>query len=229
MSFDADALAAFVATELRARASPADAAKMQAYLKTTMPFFGVKRPARQPVVKAAKTRFAPTTPAEYRAGVLALWALPHREEKYTALDWALAHKRLRTTGQLDLYERLVREGGWWDLVDPVATDLIGRLHLAHRDKVQPVIERWIDDDDVWIRRTAILSQLKHKQETDAALLFAHCRARAHESEFFIRKAIGWALREYSKTDPDAVRAFIDANEDALSGLSKREGRRRLDG
>src|SRR5690606_33699083 len=116
--------------------------------------------------------------------------------------------------QLDLYERMVVEGAWWDLVDDVAANLVGALLLGHRAAMRPVMEAWVDDDDMWRRRTAILSQVRHRDQTDAEMLFDFCRRRAHETEFFIRKAIGWALREYSKTDP--------RSEEHTSELQSRE-------
>lgn len=119
------------------------------------------------------------------------------------------------------------EGAWWDLVDDVAANLVGALLLGHRAAMRPVMEAWVDDDDMWRRRTAILSQLRHRDQTDAEMLFDFCRRRAHETEFFIRKAIGWALREYSKTDPGAVAAFLRRHGDELSGLSRREAAKHL--
>jgi 3-methyladenine DNA glycosylase AlkD len=92
----------------------------------------------------------------------------------------------------------------------------------------PLVRRWLDDEVMWLRRTAIISQLNHKAATDTALLFDGCAARAHETEFFIRKAIGWALRQYARTDPDAVRRFVRQHEKELSGLSKREALKHLE-
>ena len=86
---------------------------------------------------------------------------------------------------------------------------------------------WIDDRDLWLRRTSIICQVGHKESTDEGLLFDACASRLHEGEFFIRKAIGWALREYAKTDPDAVRAFVDNHRDEMSGLSIREAAKHL--
>jgi 3-methyladenine DNA glycosylase AlkD len=122
---------------------------------------------------------------------------------------------------------MIREGAWWDFVDEIAVNLVGAVLGNFPAKTRPIIERWIDDPDLWIRRTALLAHLKHKQATDAAKLFDHCLRRAHEREFFIRKAIGWALREYSKTEPRAVRAFLANNRQRLSKLSFDEGSKHL--
>jgi 3-methyladenine DNA glycosylase AlkD len=227
LSFKTDDLITFIQQKLQTLADASKAGPMAAYLKTDMPFYGVQKPDRVPVYKEMKKRFRPLSQRNYEEAVLALWSLPHREEKYAAITFSLQNEVFITTKSLPLYERLIREGAWWDLVDGVASDLVGRVLLEQRRQTRPVIEQWIDDDDVWIRRTAIIVHLGHKEQTDARQLFDHCLRRAHEKEFFIRKAIGWALREYSKTAPEEVRDFLIENREVLSGLSFREGAKRL--
>ena len=222
-----EALVRFVQTELAKRADTNKAAPMAAYMRTAMPFYGVASPRRREVAKEMRARFEPTSNEEYRQQVLTLWSLPHREEKYLALDLAVDNRKFITLDNLDLYERLIREGQWWDLVDEVAARLVGKVWLERRQQVTPVMSGWIDDPDLWIRRTALIGQLGHKQQTDASLLFDFCSRRAHETDFFIRKAIGWALRQYAKTDPDAVRGFLTAHGEKLSGLSRREAAKHL--
>jgi len=216
-------LARFVSDELRARANPKLAAPMQAYMKTTMPFYGVKKPERVPIFRAMHKQFVPTTQREYERGVLALWKLEHREEKYCALEFAGRHKQFVAPPSIALYERLVREGQWWDLVDEVAMHLVSRVLLKYRADVKRELYAWSKDDDMWIRRTSIVMHAHHKLETDEKELFRVCALMAPETVFWIRKAIGWALREYGKVQPDAVRKFIDAHE--LSGLSVREAKK----
>jgi 3-methyladenine DNA glycosylase AlkD len=217
----------FIQQEFRKLADPAKAAPMAAYMKTETPFHGIQKPARAAVLREVKKRFAPKTRQEYEAGVLALWRLPHREEKYAALDFAIQWPAFINRESLPLYERLIREGAWWDLVDPAATGLVGRVLLKERPAVRKTMDEWIDDENVWIRRAALLSQIRHKENTDERQLFRHCLRRAHEGEFFIRKAIGWALRDYSYTAPEAVRDFLLTHRDRLSGLSFREGAKQL--
>lgn len=221
------ALARFVTAELKRLADPEKAVQMAAYMKTSQTFYGVPTPLRAPIIKEIRTRFAPTDRKSYESGVLALWKLPHREEQYIAIAYARQHRDFIALESLALYERMVREGAWWDFVDEIAAHLVGNVLSANRKEVRPIIEQWIDDDDMWIRRTALIAHLKHKHETDARQLFAHCLRRAHEKEFFIRKAIGWALREYSKSDPRAVGAFIKRNEKRLSNLSIAEASKHL--
>ena len=220
-------LARYVSAQLRRLADPAKAPAMAAYMKTAQPFFGVPTPIRAAMLKQMGERFAPPDQQSYACSVTALWKLPHREEQYCAIAFARRYEQFITPASIPLYERMVREGAWWDFVDEIAVNLIGSIYGNFRAQTRPVIERWIDDEDMWIRRTAVLSHLKHKKETDAAQLFEHCLRRAHEPEFFIRKAIGWALREYSKTDPRAVRAFLAKNRKRLSNLSYTEASKRL--
>lgn len=212
---------------LAALADPERAAQMARYLKTTQPFYGVQAQPRREIAKAAARRHPPSTQAEYEAATLALWALPEREPRYVAIAYARHHERFITPAALPLYERMIREGAWWDFVDEIASRLVGGALAASPNKVWPVLDAWIDDPHLWIRRAAILAQLQRKTETDHERLFDYCVKRMDESEFFIRKAIGWALRAYSYVAPETVTLFLIAYEDDLSGLSFREGARVL--
>lgn len=227
MPKQSDELARYVTTELKRLADPAKAPAMAAYMKTSQPFFGVPTPLRTAMLKQMGDRFAPPDQKSYVRSVIALWELPHREERYCAISFARRYERFITPVSLPLYERMIREGAWWDFVDEIAVNLVGAVYGNFRAQTRPTIERWIDDEDLWIRRSALLSHLKHKRATDAPQLFRHCLKRAHEPEFFIRKAIGWILREYSKTDPRAVRKFLATNRKRLSKLSFDEGSKHL--
>lgn len=220
-------LVRFVQSAFARLGDPKKAVEMAAYMKTTTPFYGVQKPDREPVYKEMKTRFLPTSRAEYEERVQALWGLPHREEKYTAVTLARQAKRFITREFLPLYERLIREGAWWDLVDEIAAHLVGAALKADRGAVGPVLERWIDDDDLWIRRAALLAQIRHGADADEEMLFSFVRKRAHEKDFFMRKAVGWALREHARKAPERVRAFLEAEGASLSPLSYREGARGL--
>ena len=196
-------------------------------MKTDMPFYGVGKPARTRIFRAVVRPFPIATRSAYNDAVLALWQRPHREEKYLAIQLARHHDRFVTKSSLPLYKRLVREGAWWDFVDEIAGHLVGRVLLRQRASVQPILETWLDHRSLWVRRSAILSQLTHKDETDAPFLFEACRHCMHETDFFIRKAIGWALRQYAYVAPQAVRRFLRTNRDALSPLSVREASKHL--
>lgn len=217
----------FLAAELAKVGDPKRAADMAAYMKTDMPFYGVSSPERAKVYRQLRSRFPITSRADYVAAVRTMWERPHREEKYCAISLAVDHPEYVTIGSVPLYRRMIREGAWWDFVDEIAAHLIGKVLLDDRERMAPKLDRWINDENMWIRRTAILSQLKHKAATDQDRLFGYCLRRADEKEFFIRKAIGWALREYAKTEPDAVRTFALEHRDRLSGLSFREATKHL--
>ncbi len=223
-----DELTSFVAAELASRANPDKAVGMAAYMKTDMPFYGVQKRGRTEVFRLIKKQFPVTDVTTYRAAVEALWEQPHREEKYLAIGIAKSHRDFVTFGNLDLYRRLIVEGAWWDFVDEVAIHCVGMVYLNQREQTSPLIEQWIDDDVMWLRRTSLISPIKHKAATDHEMLFDHCLRRSADKEFFIRKAIGWSLREYAKTEPDRVRAFLLADRESWSSLSFREASKHLE-
>jgi len=225
---DTDDMVCFVKTELAKLADPAKAVPMAAYMKTNMPFYGVPKPLRQPVAGHLKSEFSPIDAADYRDRVLALWKLPHREEKYLAIGYAGSFKKHVAFSQVDLFERMIVEGAWWDFVDELASSIVGRILLEDRQRMRPVLEGWIEHDDMWLRRSAILSQNRHKAQTDQGMLFDFCLRRSHEKEFFIRKAIGWALRDYARIRPNEVRRFLAEHGERFSGLSRREASKHLE-
>lgn len=225
---DAGDLAAELAHRLRTAADPARARGAQAYMKTSDPFFGVGAVPLRRILQDLAGRSAPASQSDYLAQVAALWTIPEREGRYAAVDWARRFRPFITVEALPHYERMIREGAWWDTVDAIAAHLVGRLLLEQRARLRPVMESWIQDPDPWIRRAALLAHLKHRGATDRVQLFAHCLRLAPEKGFFLRKAIGWSLREYSKTAPGDVRAFLETHPGTFSGLSVREALKVLD-
>ncbi len=229
-----DELVRSVRAGLAERADQQRAQRMAAYMKSAMPHRGVPTPVLRPLVTGLiRTRPLPDRDA-WRACVLELWdGAGYREERYAALE--LTGHRLYRCHQdpeaLGLYQRLVVTGAWWDLVDPVATRRVGPILATHREEVTPVVREWAVERDLWLRRTAILAQLHHGATTDLTLLrdvlVANLEGTRHGSDFFVRKAIGWALRQYARTDPDWVRAFVADHHDRLSGLSRREALKHL--
>jgi 3-methyladenine DNA glycosylase AlkD len=216
-----------VQSSLAEQADPEKADGMQAYMKTDMAYYGVQKPARTQILRRIKKEFAPTDRDEYEELVTALWELPHREEKYLAQAVAVSFRQFIVPESLPLYERFIDEGAWWDFVDESATHMIRELVLNYPKETWPVVDTWIDHENMWRRRAAIICQIGAKDRTDANRLFTFCEARAHEREFFIRKAIGWALREYAKTDAGAVAAFVNAHREELSGLTYREATKHI--
>ncbi len=220
-------LVEYLQAEYAKVADPVKAPQMQAYMKSEIPYLGIQKPWRLPAYRGMKKRFAVSSQKRYREAVLALWNLRYREEKYAALHMAEVWSDFITTKSMPLYKKLLVEGAWWDFVDGVAVDLVGVVYLENRTEIEPTIDDWIDHKNMWLRRTAIICQIKHKEATDEGRLFDFCLRRASEKEFFIRKAIGWALRAHSYTNPKGVRDFILAHDGELSGLSKREGAKQL--
>lgn len=224
----ADEAVVFVRSQLEGRANPAKAGPMAAYMKTDMPFFGVQKAGRTPIVRALVDRFAPTDRTQYEMVVRALWKQSHREEKYVAIDYAESFPDFIDTRSVPLYRDIIVDGAWWDFVDRVAAHLVGGALQVDRPDVTATLRAWIDDPIMWLRRTAIIAQLTHKDTTDTGLLADACLANLDDTEFFIRKAIGWALRQYAKTDPDWVRVFVAEHGDAMSGLTRREAMKHLE-
>lgn len=226
-----DALIQHVQQRLRDEAEPEKAPAMAAYMKTDMPFYGVQARARHAIGRDVARRFAGISEADYVAAIEGLWAAPHREDKYMAIEVAGLFPEHRVPPRLPLYRRLVAEGAWWDLVDATVSAAISPVLRAHREAVRPEMDRWIASDDLWVRRAAMLCQLGHREVASQPQLFAYALRLAAEKEFFIRKAIGWALRDYSYAAPDAVAAFVEDHEEVFSGLTVREALkhvRRLD-
>jgi len=224
------ALVAAVRRELAARADPARALEMQRYARSELPFWGVGAVPMRAACRAAFAAHPPAAAAAWRDTVLALWReAGRREERYAAIELARARacRAWLTPAVLPMLEELVVTGAWWDLVDAVATHLLGHLLRGFPGEVRPQVLAWAAGDDLWKRRSAIICQLASKGETDVDLL-AHCIAPSLDRrEFFLRKAIGWALRQHARVDPDWVRAYVGAHGDRLAPLSRREALRRL--
>jgi 3-methyladenine DNA glycosylase AlkD len=206
---------------LLAAADPAKAPAMQAYMKSEMPFLGVSSPVVAQVFRVALI----TAPSDdWRADVLDLWrGAAHREERYAALR--LLRRRARDA-DLGLVEEVVVTGAWWDYVDSAAP-VAGEILRRDRAETAAAMRAWAHDADRWRRRVAIICQLGHREETDLALLAETIEPNLDDRDFFVRKAIGWALREHTKTDAGWVLAYLAENRARLSSLSYREARKWL--
>ena len=220
-------LVAAVRGALRELADPARAAGAQAYMKSSLPSLGVRVPEVRHIAGWAAREFPPASAGQLRATVRELWrSSTCREERYAAIDLT-AHRVL--AGDLDMlpvYEEIIRTGGWWDFADGVSGRICGLLS-AHPGEMSKVLRQWCRDPDLWIRRAAITSQLRAKKTTDPELLAAVIEPNLADREFFIRKAIGWALREYAKTAPEWVEGFVARHSAEMSPLSRKEALRRL--
>ncbi|MDO5752658.1 DNA alkylation repair protein [Arthrobacter sp.] len=208
-------------------AVPEKSEGMAAYMKSSMPFLGVPSPTVRKTVRAlAKTH--PFTDVEQLHGtVSALWHnASFREERYAAIMLTDSRLGRGEVGLLPFYAVVIETGQWWDFVDTVAPRL-WELLQNHRTTMDPLLREWSMHPNFWFRRAAVISQLPAKVETDTQLLNDVITVNMADREFFIRKAIGWALRQYARTDPDWVRNYVAAHEGQLSPLSSREALKRL--
>ncbi|KUF17093.1 DNA alkylation repair protein [Streptomyces silvensis] len=202
-------------------ADPVRAADMRAYMKDIAPFLGITSPARREVSRAVLAGTPRPDEADCAALALRCWRLPEREYQYFAVDYLRRYIGRCSSGFLPVARHLVTTRPWWDTVDALAAHVVGSL-VAADPALTVEMDAWIEDDDLWAVRTALLHQLRYKDATDTGRLFAYCARQAAHPDFFVRKAIGWCLREYAKTDPDAVRDFVARHRDVLAPLSVRE-------
>jgi 3-methyladenine DNA glycosylase AlkD len=225
-----------IVDRLAAAGNPVKASQQQVYMKSVMPYHGVAAPDQRSITNAviAERPEVFSNPDTWAATIRAVWDhATHREQWYAAVT--IARHRwgapFRTPDALPLFEHMARSGAWWDIVDEIAAHLVGDVLANHRDGVTPTIRRWITDESMWIRRVALLCQLHHGSSTDLDLLTAAIDANLEGAatagergtqDFFIRKAIGWALRTYDRTDPTWVRSFVDKRRERLAPLTIRE-------
>jgi 3-methyladenine DNA glycosylase AlkD len=207
--------------QFNAAQDPSLAPQMKAYMRDLFPFLGIKKPQRAALQKSCFKAHPVTTEQELITIVTLLWDKPEREYQMVACELLYSSKKLWFPALLATVEQLIRTKSWWDSVDTLASKTVGPLLLKFPE-LQVHMDKWITDENFWIRRSALIYQLSYKEKTDADRLFSYCKMTCHEKEFFIRKAIGWALRQYAKTDPLQVRAFLVQHKDSLSGLSYRE-------
>ncbi|HET7901194.1 MAG TPA: DNA alkylation repair protein [Candidatus Nanopelagicales bacterium] len=217
-----------IRTALRSVADPSRAPAMQAYMKSAMPFLGAAKPARTAALRPALAH-APADRAVWEATVRRLYDdAAYREERYAAL--ALMSVRIARPWHdpdlVPLLEHLVVTGAWWDLVDETAGRHVAPTHRAHPEPMAAVLRRWSLHDDLWLRRAAIIGQLGSGAATDRDLLVDVIAPSLDRPEFWLRKAIGWALRDLAHRDPSWVRAYVDATP-GLSPLSRREATKNL--
>lgn len=211
--------------ELPKHADPQRAAAMAKYMRDQFPFLGIPSTPLSGLLRQALQGQPKPDSADAAAFALACWDLPEREYQYVACAYLRRYARRLDESFLDTARHLVVMKSWWDTVDALAAHVVGPLVSAYPSMVK-VMDEWAGGEQLWLTRTAILHQLRYKGDTDADRLFGYCASRAGHPDFFIRKAIGWALREYAYTDPEAVRQFV-AGHPELSGLSRREALKNL--
>ncbi|MDR4886217.1 DNA alkylation repair protein [Fredinandcohnia sp. QZ13] len=198
-----------------------NAEPMKKYMKNLFPFLGIKAPLRRQLMRDFYKETGILQQEINLELVKQLWMKEEREYQYAALDYLVRSLKKINSSHLLFIENLIITKSWWDTVDVLAPHLIGKIAKDTPSIIEERIEIWAFSDNIWLKRSSVLFQLKYKLETNETYLYKYIRANADSKEFFIQKAIGWALREYSKTNPDSVREFI--NEKTLAKLSVREG------
>lgn len=209
----------------QSQADPETAAGQKAYMKNRFDFHGIKTPLRRKIQKPFLKKEIVTHSAQRKEVIENLWSAREREYQYFAQELIFTVRKKLEKEEITLIEKMVTQKSWWDTVDFIATKLAAQYFISYPEAIFPKINQWLESDNIWLIRTAILFQLHYKEKTDTELLAYIIESQYGSKEFFINKAIGWVLRQYSRTNPDWVRSFIESHD--LHPLSKREGGRLL--
>jgi len=208
------------------QANPERAAKKNAYMRNLFPHFGLVAPEQHELLKSFLREHSMPDKSDLPKLIDLLWAQPEREFQHFGQELLAKYSKKVDKDFISVYEFMIVNKSWWDSIDMIASHLVG-THLKRFPELIPVYtEKWMASGNFWLQRTALLFQLKYKKDTEVDLMFDLIKRLAREKEFFIRKAIGWILREYSKTDPGTVIRFVENNK--LSHLSKTEALKVID-
>lgn len=206
-------------------ANPEIAAGAEKYMRNQYSFYGIPSPTRAIIFKDfIKTHGLPD-PVDLDEVILNAWQLPQRDMQYAAMNVLDKSINKMPAQSILLLEKLIQQKSWWDTIDFIAPNLVGSLFKRYPEIRDETISHWMDSGNFWLQRSCLLFQLKYKQATDEKLLFELCTQLSSEKEFFIRKAIGWALRQYARTAPERVRNFVVKTD--LQPLSRKEALKHL--
>ncbi len=200
--------------------------KQSDYLKNNFPCYGIQTQARREILKSCTATYKEEIKSNFRNICWELYQFPHREMHQVAIDIFI--KEIKKNYQIEdiiLIEKLIITNSWWDSVDTLAKYAVGGYLEIFPQKTHAIIEKFSNSDNMWLNRTALIFQLGYKQKTNFDLLVSECEKHKHSTEFFIQKAIGWALREYSSVNPNAVLEYV--NRTNLKPLSKKEAIRKI--
>lgn len=199
-----------------------NAIAMSKYMRNYFSFFGIKKPVRKEITKPILLLINKnTSEKDVLELVTLLWKKKEREFHYLAIDIINKYKKYLSKDSFNTIEWMLVTNSWWDSVDSLANYAVGPL-VANFPELRREMKRFSNDANFWLKRIAIIHQLTYKSKVDEEFLFKVCLQHAHDKEFFIRKAIGWALRQYAKHKPKEVKRFVELNKDKLSPLSVRE-------
>ncbi|MDE5416039.1 DNA alkylation repair protein [Alkalihalobacterium chitinilyticum] len=213
-----------ITSEFKLMENKEKAIGMSAYMRNRFDFLGIQTPERRKITsKLFKEWLVGKKPIDWNI-VFDLWGQCEREYQYVVIDYLVKSKKYLVADDLTQLKRMITSKSWWDTVDSIASGVVGHIVRTFPEQAK-FMDEWIEDDNMWVRRTAILHQLSFKENTDEERLFYYCEKHADDTEFFIAKAIGWALREYGKTNPQSVITFVEKTP--LQKLSKREALKHL--
>jgi 3-methyladenine DNA glycosylase AlkD len=200
-----------------------NAVPMKRYMRDQFEYYGIKSPLRRELLRQFLKENDKPSGEGFKQIVKKLWENDHREMQYVAMDIMEKVVRKMDDSFLPFLEKLILQKSWWDTVDWIAPNGFGRVFQKYPHHIKPTTKRWIQSDNIWLQRSAIIFQLKYGEKTDYQLMFDYILYRAESNEFFVKKGSGWALRQYSKYNARAVIEFIKNHEDILSNLTKKEG------
>lgn len=211
-----------IITAFEKRSNSESAEKMAAYMRFKFEYFGLKADDRKAVQKEFFPRLNKEIKIEDRWDMVReLWEKPQRECLYFALDWVNTFKpKTYQKTDIDEIHFLLTNQSWWDSVDSIASNILGKYHLQFPENKSAWLDDWRESDNFWLRRSCIIHQLKYKNDTDFELLKSLIQENKHDKEFFIQKAIGWSLRQYAKFQPELVIKFVEKED--IQGLARRE-------
>jgi 3-methyladenine DNA glycosylase AlkD len=207
-------------SDFEAGRNPENAYWMKKYMKDQFEFYGVKTPERRAMVKSFLKKYGMPPAGEFKPVIMECWAHEYRDWQYVAVSLLLEYIKKPERDIIGLFEFMIVNKSWWDTVDGIAGWLVGPLFNKYPDLIGPKTDQWMNSGNIWLQRTCLLYQLNYKKNTDTEILFRFIEQLSGESSFWIRKAIGWVLREYSKTNPEAVLKFVNTHQ--LSPLSRKE-------
>jgi len=207
-------------TAFKTHADQANGTQMQKYMKDKFAFYGINSPLRKEIYTVHKNQYGLIPETKTTEIVRWCWEAPEREYQYFAMEFLGKKKKKVHPEIMELYELMITKKSWWDTVDFIAAHLVGSYFKQYPECIDDLTNKWMTSGNMWLQRTCLLYQLKYKSETDVKLLESFINDLAPSKEFFIRKAIGWALREYSKTDAGFVIQYV--KDHSLSGLSEKE-------
>jgi 3-methyladenine DNA glycosylase AlkD len=195
------------------------------YMRNQFEFLGIRAPIRQKLTKQFFKEQGVPSHDQLEKVVQILWNMPEREYQKSALDLLEKSKKSLCSTDLTWLEALLVSKSWWDTIDVLSPHIMGHLFQTYPELIPQYADRWIESENFWLQRSAILYQLYYKSNTDEERLFCYILKRVDSQEFFVQKAIGWALRQYGKTNPESVKTFVAQHE--LKPLSRREALKHL--